>query len=464
MSTTTRRRTLTGTALVAAGVLSLTACGSGSQVNDASDGLLMWTLEVQPDRLETQQAVLDDFTAATGIDVELVPVEEDQVAQLMAAAALSNELPDVISAATLGLVRSFDGEEYVSSDIAADVISDLGADTWTDASLALTSDGDRQLAVPSDAWAQILVYRTDLFDAAGLAAPTTYDTLLTAAEALTGDGRFGITLATDPTGNFTQQTFESIALGNNCQLVDDNGDVTLDSAECAAAVDLYTALANDYSPAGTQTVESTRASYFTGQSAMIMWSTFLLDELAGLRDDAAPSCDECTTSTYLAENSAIVPLVTGPDAGDAAGSYGEMTSFVATSAASPDETKQLIEYMMSDGYVQWLSMAPEGKFPARLGSADNATEYADAWSSLETGVDTRMPLGDIYEAETITTLSGVAANISRWALTQGQGSLVGPITAELPLAKIIADASTGAIDAPTAQQEMVDAITEIAAR
>ncbi|MBC7297347.1 MAG: extracellular solute-binding protein, partial [Demequina sp.] len=166
---------------MATAVLALTACGSGTQVNDASDGLLMWTLEVQPDRLETQQAVLDDFTAATGIEVELVPVEEDQVAQLMAAAALSNELPDVISAATLGLVRSFDGEDYVSTDIAADVVSDLGTETWTDASLALTSDGDRQLAVPSDAWAQILVYRTDLFDEADLEAPTTYESLLTAA-------------------------------------------------------------------------------------------------------------------------------------------------------------------------------------------------------------------------------------------------------------------------------------------
>lgn len=461
---TTRRTTLTGAALTVAGVLALTACGSGTQTNDASDGLLMWTLEVQPDRLETQQTMLDGFTSATGIEVTLVPVEEDQVSQLMAAAALSNELPDVIAAATLGLVRSFDGEEYLNPDIAADVISDLGADTWTATSLALTSDGDRQLAVPSDAWAQVLVYRTDLFDAAGLAAPTTYESLLAAAEALTSDGQFGITLATDPTGNFTQQTFESIALGNNCQLVDDKGDVTLDSAECTKAVDLYATLANDYSPAGTQTVESTRASYFAGQSAMIMWSTFLLDELAGLRDDAAPSCPECTTSTYLAENSAIVPLVSGPDAGNAAGSYGEITSFAATSAASPEETTRLIEYLMSDGYVQWLSMAPEGKFPARLGTESDAAEYLDAWASLETGVDTRMPLGEMYDADTISALSGVAASISRWALTQGQGGLVGPMTAELPLAKIIADAASGSIDASTAQQDMVDAVTEIAGR
>lgn len=462
MSMTTR--TTAAMAAATAGALLLSACGSGEQVNDASDGLLMWTLEVQPDRLATQQAVLDNFTAETGVEVELVPVEEDQVAQLMAAASLSGDMPDVVAAATLGLVRSFAGEEYVNPDIAADVIDELGADTWTEASLALTADGGDQLAVPSDAWAQILVYRTDVFEEAGLEAPTTYETLLTAAEALTGDGQFGITLATDPAGNFTQQTFESVALGNNCQLVDDDGAVTLDSPECTAAVELYTALAGDYSPAGIQDVASTRASYFSGQASMILWSTFLLDEMAGLRDDAAPSCEECVNSTYLAENSGIVPLVTGPDAGGNAGSYGEVTSFVATSAASPEETADLIGYLMSDGYADWLSMAPEGKFPVRLGSADNASEYTDAWAALETGVDSRAPLGSIYGADTMAQLTGVTEGLSRWALMQGQGDMVGPLTAELPIATVIADAGAGTVDAATAQQQMVDAVTEIADR
>ena len=44
---------------------------------------------------------------------------------------------------------------------------------------------------------------------------------------------------------------------------------------------------------------------------------------------------------------------------------------------------------MSDGYVDWLALAPEGKFPTRLGTAENPTEYADAWGGLEAGVDTQ---------------------------------------------------------------------------
>jgi multiple sugar transport system substrate-binding protein len=463
MSKKTTQQWIAGSAVTAASALILTACGSGGAVNDASDGLLMWTLEVQPDRLEVQQEVLARFTEATGTEVELVPVEQDQVAQLIASSALAGELPDLVAAATLGSIRSFESEGYLNHDIAGDVISALGADTFTEASLELTEADGEHLAVPTDAWAQILVYRTDLFEAAGLEAPTTYDALLTAAETLTQGDQFGITLATDPSGTFTQETFESVALGDSCQLVSDEREVTFGSSECTTAVDLYTELGSKYSPAGTQTVESTRASYFSGQSAMIMWSTFLLDELAGLRNDAAPTCDECNSNTWLAENSAIVPLITGPDAGDDAGSFGEITSFAATSAASPEETTALIEFLMTDGYVDWLGMAPEGKMPVRHGETADSTEYLDAWAALETGVDTRASLGSIYSEETIATLLDVTENIARWALPQGQGDILGPFNAQLPVAKSLSEATSGSIDAATAQQDIVDAITEIAA-
>lgn len=463
MSMLTTRRKTTIVAISVATALALGACGSGgTKVNDASEGLLMWTLEVQTDRFATQRNLLDNFTEDTGIKVDLVAVEEDAFTQQLAAAALSGKMPDVIGSVSLSQVRSLDAEEYLNTDIPAKVIETLGEETWIENALTLTRDGETQLSVPSDSWTQILVYRTDLFEAAGLEAPTSYESLLAAAEALTGNGKFGITLATDPTGNFTQQTFEALALGNNCQLVDDEGNVSLDSAECATSFDLYTTLAQDYSPAGTQDVASTRDSYFAGQSAMIMWSTFLLDELAGLRNDATPTCDECSTGTWLAENSGIVPLVTGPDAGDNAASYGEITSFVATEAAAVDESTQLIEYLLSDGYIEWFSMAPEGKFPVRRGTTENPEEYADAWGQLEAGVDTLMPLGDVYDAETIETLTMASQYLENWGLKQGKGKLIGQIAANLPLAQVLSDAGSGSIDGAQAQAEAQKKIQELA--
>ena len=119
---------------------------------------------------------------------------------------------------------------------------------------------------------------------------------------------------------------------------------------------------------------------------MIVWSSFLLDELAGLRNDALPTCDECKSDPlFLANNSGIVTAISGPSGSPT--QFGEQVSFVIGKDADTAAAQQFVEYMMSDGYVDWLALAPEGKFPTRLGTADNPTEYADAWGKLQAGVD-----------------------------------------------------------------------------
>ena len=59
---------------------------------------------------------------------------------------------------------------------------------------------------------------------------------------------------------------------------------------------------------------------------MIIWSSFLLDELAGLRNDALPSCPECKADpAFLAKNSGVVTAIKGPDGAEPA-QYGEIVS------------------------------------------------------------------------------------------------------------------------------------------
>lgn len=458
----TARLTIAATAAAAA-VLTLTACGSGGPESDGT--ITVWTVETQPERLAIQEAAMDAWAADAGVETELVPVEEDQVSQLLSAAALSGEdMPDVVNAISPGLVRSFDRDGYLDRDAAAEVVEALGEDTFTPSALELTSDGDELLAVPSDAWPMMVFYRTDLFEEAGLEPPATYDDLRAAAEELTTSGRYGITLSTDAADPFTQQTLEFLAQGNGCELVDDAGEATLDSPECTETIELYGDLASEFSPEGSQGVESTRSSYFAGQAAMTVWSSFLLDEMAGLREEFTPSCDECADDPgWLAKNTGVVPVVEGPSsAGDAAG-YVEFVSWGITDGADP-ETTDFVEYMMSDAYVDWLAMAPEGKVPVRTGTADNKGEYTDAWSELEIGVDTKAKFSDVWPAEVTDTLAAAPESADRWALPQGQGAILGPITSELPLAKAAADLGSGSIDAAEAQTTMQEAVTEIATR
>ena len=48
---------------------------------------------------------------------------------------------------------------------------------------------------------------------------------------------------------------------------------------------------------------------------MTIWSSFILDEMAGLRKDALPTCTECRSDKeFLAKNTGIVSALSGPDA------------------------------------------------------------------------------------------------------------------------------------------------------
>jgi multiple sugar transport system substrate-binding protein len=152
--------------------------------------------------------------------------------------------------------------------------------------------------------------------------------------------------------------------------------------------------------------------------------------------------------------------VSGPDT-TTPGAFGEITSWVITQEANSAAT-ELVQYMLSDGYTGWLAQSPEGKVPVRTGTQDNPTEYADAWADLEMGVDTRATMADVYPPEVVETITGIADDMDRWALPQGQGPLLGPLTAELPLARIVADMGSGSMDPTAAQQQMQDAVTELA--
>jgi multiple sugar transport system substrate-binding protein len=460
-----KRRVRVAVAVIGAAALTA-ACGSDDS-GDGSDGeasgsLVVWTLENLPDRVTAQEEIAAAFTEESGIEVELVAIDEDQFNQLLTSSAAAGELPDVVGALSLAGVQALAANELVNSDVATAVVEELGADTFSEQALELTRNGDTQLAVPSDGWAQLLLYRQDLFDAAGLAAPETYEDILAAAQALDSPEVAGFTGATVPNDAFTQQTFEHLALGNGCQLVDDGGEVTLDSDECVAAFEFYDQLITNYSLSGAQDVDTTRAAYFAGQAAMVVWSSFILDEMAGLRADALPSCPECAADpAFLAKNSGVVTAIAGPD-GDAGAQFGEVVSWAVTAEAQSDAATEFVSYMMEDGYEGWIGFSPEGKVPTRQGTADEPTRFIDAWSTLPAGVDTKAPLADFYPEDVLDALRSSPDTISPWGISQGQGALVGASLGELPVPQAIAAMTGGELEPAEAAQQAADAVREIA--
>jgi multiple sugar transport system substrate-binding protein len=442
-------RILAATLIMAVTGASLLACGDEESDSD-SKKITVWSLEDVADRVTATKAIVADFTAKTGIAVDLVTVNEDQFPSLIASSAAAGELPDVVGSVSLAGVRTLAGNELLHPSANAEVVEALGRQTFSPRALELTADDGRQLAVPSDGWGQLLVYRKDLFDAAGLPAPDTYEKIAAAAAKLNTGGVAGITAATAPGDVFTQQTFEHLALANNCQLTDDSGAVRLDSPECVEAFRFYGDLMRTSSVKGAQDVDTTRATYFAGKAAMLIWSPFILDELAGLRNDAKPTCPQCQADpTFLARNSGFVTAIKGPN-GAAPAQYGEISSWAVLDGAAADPAKSFVEHLLGDAYPRWFGMSPEGRFPVRKGTATEPEKFLTAWNASQAGVDAKKPLAEVYGEEVLAGLRRSPDTFQRWGLTQGQGKLVGAILGELPVPKALNDVVAGKSDAAAA--------------
>ncbi|MGR6923378.1 ABC transporter substrate-binding protein [[Actinomadura] parvosata] len=443
------------TAVLSAALLaaaSLAACsGGGGEESSTSNEITVWTLEDLDARMAVQNTIVADFTKKTGIKVKLVGVGEDQFSQTLTAAAAADDLPDAIGALPLSSVREMEANELLDTETPGRIVDQLGRDTFSPRALELDTSGGKLLAVPSDGWAQLILYRKDLFEKAGLRPPDTYEALQAAAAKLNTGGVAGITLAVAQKDSFTAQSFEHVALANGCQLVDNSGNVTLDSPQCARAFEFYGNLARNYSVKGKQDVDSTRATYFSGKAAMTIWSSFILDELAGLRKDALPSCPECREDPeWLARNTGVVTALKGPD-GSAPAQYGEIVSWVVTRDAAKDPASKFVSYMMNEGYERWIGMAPEGKFPTRKG-------FDEKWDKLPAGVDSKKPLADVYPADVLTALRKSPDTFARWGIPQGQGKLVGATMGELPVPKALSAVADGTL---TPQAAAAQAKTDV---
>jgi multiple sugar transport system substrate-binding protein len=388
----------------------------------AQGQLVLWTTEEQPERLEVQNRIAADFEAQTGISVEVVPVTESALGERATAAFAAGDLPDIIYhplSRTLGWAE----EGILDTFAATDVVESLGPETYGEGALDLVRFEDGYAAVPHSGWTQLLVYRADLFEDAGLEPPTSYDAIIAAVDALHDPPNlYGFVAATDPAEDYMMQVFEHIALANGAQLVDEDGNVTVDSPEMVEALEFYDRLV-EASPPGNLYWQQSRELYFAGQAAMIIWSPFVLDELAGLRDDVPVTYDADKESGALARNSGFVARIAGPSNPDGAG-WADVRYYGITVDADIEAAQQFIEYSMTDAYIDTLSIAAEGTFPVRRGPEPGSTEFVERWSQLDVGVDRRAPLAEFYGEDVIADIVAGLERASRWGYSEGQGALV----------------------------------------
>ncbi|NNF72378.1 MAG: extracellular solute-binding protein [Rhodobacteraceae bacterium] len=437
----------------AALALALSAVGAGA------DTIRFWTTEEQPERLAKQQEMAEQFEAATGTAVEVIPVTESDLGTRATAAFAAGDLPDVIYH-TLQYALPWAEAGILDTDAATDVVEELGEGTFASGALSMAAVDGGVASVPVDGWTQMIVYRRDLFDAAGLEAPSSYANVLAAIEALHNPPElYGFVAATKVDENFMSQVLEHVFLANGVSPVDENGFAPLDVAKTTEVLDFYKAIA-EASPPGELFWQQSRELYFAGRAAMIIWSPFILDELAGLRDSAPPTINDDPTSRDLAAATGIVTNFSGPSNPDGA-AWGDVRYFGITTDADTDAAMEFVKFSMDDGYTQTLSIAPEGKFPVRRGTPDEPNKFQEAWAELPVGVDRKAPLGELYAQEMIDEIVGGLNVAQRWGVAEGQLALASKIINSQAVNRIVRQYIDGEIDAAAAVAAMNDELSSI---
>ena len=425
----------------------------------AADTIRFWTTEEQPERLAKQEAMAADFKAATGIEVTVIPVSESDLGTRATAAFAAGDLPDVIYH-TLQYALPWAEAGILDTEAATDVVSELGTDTFAPGALAMANYEGETASVPVDGWTQMVVYRKDLFEANGLEAPTSYAAVEAALEKLHNPPEmFGFVAATKVDENFMSQVLEHVFLANGVSPVGPEGFQPLDVKATTEVLDFYKSIAAA-SPPGDLYWKQSRELYFSGNAAMIIWSPFILDELAGLRDSAPPTINEDPTSAALASMTGIVTNFSGPSNPDGA-AWGDVRYFGITSDADTDNAMEFVKFSMDAGYGQTLSIAPEGKFPVRAGTEAEPKKFKEIWANLPVGVDRKAPLGDLYAQEMIDEIVGGLEVAKRWGVSEGQLSLASKMINSQAINRVVRQYIDGEVDAAAAVAAMNDELSKI---
>jgi N,N'-diacetylchitobiose transport system substrate-binding protein len=186
------KRRIAVAAAITATLLGAAACGSssgnsGSSASNPLDGkgktLKVWLMV---DAQSGWPNVVDDatkkFKADTGGDVTVEYQQWGDHLKKLDAALSGNDAPDIIE------LGNTEASQYVFNGGFADITSkkssfDNSANWLTGLSAPCETDG-KTYCVPYYAGARVLIYRTDLFTAAGLQPPASYDDLVKASDTL----------------------------------------------------------------------------------------------------------------------------------------------------------------------------------------------------------------------------------------------------------------------------------------
>ena len=409
-----------------------------------------WTTDNEEDRVDLYEAIAAAYMADhPDIDLRIVPIDEGSITQRIATSQAANRLPDIVR---MGIERvaAFAADGILDEDAAVATIASIGEDDFRAGPLAMVVDPatGKYSAVPFDGWIQAIWYRADVFEAAGLAAPTSWDTINAACETLPGSGNllYALTLGTDAGQNYGHQVFEQVAMSNDAWPFDADGNVTMNTPEMIAALKFYTDLQSCAVP-GPQYWRGAREAYELDQSGMLFYSTYIMDDLvdgSGLADGGSVDI----TIADLAGNTGFASEMAGPNG---SASYGQLVTLGIMQGADPVAQDVVKFFMTGDNYLDILALAPFGKVPTLKSAVEGWGELSDYFVN--------------YSEETLAQIAGGFDTMQRWLFRPDydatERAVVGDIEGRLLIPTVVSNIALEGIMTPETAAEFLQEQVEL---
>lgn len=243
------------------------SASSGSSGKGATE-ITLWHMEEPPNRVKRFNEVIDKFNAANP-DIKVTAKVQswgDAYTKFPAAIQAGNgpdllfTIPDYTTVVKqLGVVQPVD-EIVKSLDEKHHFLS---------SAVAPYQYEDHTWAVPAYGMVQVLWYRKDLLEAAGISPPKTWDELTAAAKQLTKGDQYGIALPASKSMATDQVLYSFLVTAGAKDVVDGSNKVTFNTPNTVKAYETYAELLKD-SPAdsNTYTWGEPQAQFNAGKAAM----------------------------------------------------------------------------------------------------------------------------------------------------------------------------------------------------
>lgn len=359
----------------------LAACGGSESQSqgDTKDSSEPLTVAIwDNNQLPGLKEIIGDFTAETGIAVEVQMVPWDQYWTLLEAGAQGGDLPDVF------WMHSNYSQKFMSNDILLDLTDKVAqsstvdmANYYQDIAELYQYDG-KIYGIPKDYDTIGLWYNKTMFDEAGIAYPDetwTWDTFAEAAGKLTkADGsQYGFTSP----ASFNQDGYYNLiySMGGSV-LSEDKTKSMWNSEETVAAMNWwYDNLVTKAMPTQQVMAENTPDVMLgSGKAAMVFEGSWMIAAMKG--------------NEYIVSNCDVAVLPKAED-GTRISIYNGLGWSATADTAHPDEAWKLIEYLGSEKAQKkqaelgvtmsafmgtsdtWIGCAPEFNLQAYLDMSDN---------------------------------------------------------------------------------------------